>query len=202
MNVLYICSTIHEVSKNMYTSIILLCFLAKFDKSEPDIMLNHTSLILQSHITDSVSESNLNQTLISLRTSSIFSSTVTFKTSPIPQITSEIHVSECKIVQSGTNDMGRINYTKDNYMCNITNSTEIYPQCRSNMFGTDYKGKKNHTIHNHACLYWIDFVQSGYTSSNFPDNSIGEALNFCRNLYSWTLLLVSQCQWESENRLL
>lgn len=60
--------------------------------------------------------------------------------------------------------------------CNIP--TEI--GCKNSRQGSDYVGKLDHVVTGEECFPWL-YVQSGYKSSDFPENNIGEALNYCRN---------------------
>lgn len=55
-----------------------------------------------------------------------------------------------------------------------------YSECKVDNFGMEYHGKMSYTWDNHTCLPWALFSMT-YSSSQFPDNSIDEASNYCRN---------------------
>ena len=54
----------------------------------------------------------------------------------------------------------------------------VHPECKHDRQGTQYMGKISHTVDGHVCLPWTLF---NYTPDDFPDDSVYEALNHCRN---------------------
>ena len=76
-------------------------------------------------------------------------------------------------------------YTQSGYdfqNCMIPMCSEVAPginaECKYDSMGWEYQGKISKTIFGDSCLPWILY---GYSSDDFPDASIDEALNHCRN---------------------
>lgn len=57
------------------------------------------------------------------------------------------------------------------------------PECKYTTRGEEYRGTLNHSMYGDVCMSWhiLDPDGSIYDVSKFPDRSIDEALNYCRN---------------------
>ena len=64
--------------------------------------------------------------------------------------------------------------------CSIPLCEEEDPGCKANLRGSNYKGNASKTLHGKRCLPWV-FIKSNTSKYVFPDESIDDALNHCRN---------------------
>ena len=100
----------------------------------------------------------------------------------------------CMIANSPTQQWG---YCKIN-RCN-TSHIETYDKCKLNRRGMSYQGKVNHTTYDEPCIPW---TMTKYNSDNFPDDSVQDASNFCRNpiadsLGPWCYFMVDEVRmWD------
>jgi len=57
------------------------------------------------------------------------------------------------------------------------------PDCKLTNLGTTYKGKRSQTVSGHICHRWdanIPYSHT-FTAEDFPDESLSDANNYCRN---------------------
>lgn len=60
----------------------------------------------------------------------------------------------------------------------------LYPDCKTNRRGLEYKGTINVTENGKTCLPWNNILITLYEQfqdSDFPDKTVNEASNYCRN---------------------
>ena len=64
-----------------------------------------------------------------------------------------------------------------------------YPECKIDRQGMEYQGKQNHTWRGQLCLLWTltPIIKYQIYIEKFPDNSIDDAFNYCRNPTNSTL---------------
>ena len=76
-----------------------------------------------------------------------------------------------------------LNIRREYCMIHLCNEppADTCPECTEDRLGVNYHGKMNRTIYGHACTYWTKINESFIISDNFPDNTVDEAFNYCRN---------------------
>ncbi|KAK2148431.1 hypothetical protein LSH36_498g02008 [Paralvinella palmiformis] len=59
----------------------------------------------------------------------------------------------------------------------------LVSDCRPTYLGTTYKGSRSRTVSGHICHRWDATVpySHGFTAKDFPDESLSDANNYCRN---------------------
>ena len=59
----------------------------------------------------------------------------------------------------------------------------LVADCRPTYLGTTYKGTRSRTVSGHICHRWDATTpySHGFTAEDFPDDSLSDANNYCRN---------------------